>query len=298
MKRQRYLAAAAVMLAAVLTVGSAAQAMLSEDEQKEAYVKKAVEKALSQQTEKESETEAETETDTGMETETDTETGAETETEAEEEGEEKIIVALDPAHQAPREDLSGTEPIGPGSETMVDCYTEGSRGCETGIWEYELNLQVAQLLEKELESRGYEVVMTRESNEVQLSNAERSEIAADSGAQILIQIHTNDSEDSSAYGAKAMAPTSENLYTQEICKRSNALALLVLDSYCEKTGLTNQGLWLSDEMPVMNWSEIPVMILEMGYMSNPQNDVYMAEEENQKLMAEGIADGIDLYFGR
>ena len=154
-------------------------AMLSEDEQKAAYIEKAVKEALSAQTEatteqqKEDETEAETETES--ETEEKTETAAEEEetSEAETENEtekaasqdEKIIVAIDASHQEKGGDLEEEEPIGPDAEEKAKGFSEGTSGTVSGLTEAELNLSVAEKLKKQLEDRGYEVYMTRDNKE-------------------------------------------------------------------------------------------------------------------------------------
>ena len=52
----------------------------------------------------------------------------------------------------------------------------------------------------------------------------------------------------------------------------------------------------NDTMTGLNWSEIPVMILEMGFMTNEHDDTKMADEAFQKQMAEGIVEGIDAYM--
>ena len=96
-----------------------------------------------------------------------------------------------------------------------------------------------------------------------------------------------------------MAPSYDNPYWKnENIKKGNALADIILQSYCEETGLDKKGLYNVDNQILLNWSEVPAMILEMGFMSNDSDDTYMAKEENQQKMAEGIADGVDLYFGR
>lgn len=310
-----------------LTVGMSsamtASAMLSEDEQKAAYIQKAVKEALESQTEgkdkkeeskiaekseKEtaSETEALTEIETETEevteaTETETEEVTESESETAEDQDEKIIVAIDPSHQASGADLEEEVPLGPDSEQMVKGFSEGTSGTATGLKEYDLNLSVAEKLKKELEARGYEVFMTREGDESDLSEADRAKKVNASGAQALISLHANGGDDSSERGVTVLAPSYENEFLKEkteTIKKSNALADIVLQSYCEETGLKLKGLYNEDNQVLMNWSEIPVIVLEMGYMSNAEDDAYMAESDNQQKMAEGIADGIDLYFGR
>ena len=143
--------------------------------------------------------------------------------------------------------------------------------------------------------------MTRDNKESDLSESERAKNVNASGAQILISLHANGGEDSTEKGVEVMAPSYENPYWKDRTgniKKSNALADIILQSYCEETGLNAKGLYNVDNQILLNWSKVPSVVLEMGFMSNESDDAYMAEEEHQQEMAEGIADGIDLYFGR
>ena len=176
--------------------------------------------------------------------------------------------------------------------------TSGTRGVSTRIAEYQLNLDISLLLEQELIRRGYKVVMIRRTNDCPLSNAERAQIANESGADIFIRIHANGSENPSVSGALCCAPTRNNPYlTDEVITESIRLSRAVVDQYCTVTGANNQGLMSTDTMTGINWCQIPVTIVEMGYMSNPAEDEKMATDEYRTLMVKGIADGIDAYFG-
>ena len=205
-------------------------------------------------------------------------------------------VAIDPGHQGSWVDMSAQEPSAPGSSETKAKATTGTTGKFSGLNEYELNLQVSLLLRDELEDRGYEVVMTREDHDTAISNKERAELAAAEGADILVRIHANGSDDTSVNGALAMVPSQSNPYVGYMYEECYELGDDILKAYCESTGIADDGVQYYDNMSGINWSTIPVMILEMGFMSNQNDDLLMADETFQPVMAEGIANGIDDYF--
>ena len=219
-----------------------------------------------------------------------------TEPPVEEPPEKVLTVCIDAGHQ--RYGISQKEPNGPGSDVMKAKLTSGTRGVATGIAEYQLNLDVSLLLEQELLNRGYNVVMIRRTNDCPLSNAERAQVANDSGADIFIRIHANGSENASVSGALCCAPTKNNPYlTDDVITESIRLSWEIINSFCAATGANNQGLMSTDTMTGINWCQIPVTIVEMGYMSNAAEDEKMATAEYRQKMVQGIADGIDAYFG-
>lgn len=206
------------------------------------------------------------------------------------------IVVIDPGHQAKGD--NNQEPVGPGSSETKARVSSGTSGCVSGLNEYELNLQVAKLLKTELENRGYTVYMTRETNDVNISNKERAEYATSVGGEILVRIHANGSEDESVSGALCMAPSDGNAYVASLAESSQNLAQCIINNYCKVTGFDNQGVYITDEMSGINWATMPVTIVEMGYMTNENDDLKMADSRFESMMVKGIADGIDNYFGQ
>lgn len=206
-----------------------------------------------------------------------------------------FVVVIDPGHQ--KKGDSTQEPNGPSSSTMKARVTGGTSGRTTGVMEYELNLDISLQLRDELEARGYTVYMTRETHDINISNMERAQYATSVGADIAVRIHANGSEDSSVSGALALTPSSSNPYVSNLASDSRILSQCILDAYCEATGMNNQGVITSDTMTGINWSTVPVTILEMGYMTNSSDDVNMEDAAYQTRMVQGIADGVDDYFG-
>lgn len=209
----------------------------------------------------------------------------------------QFTVCIDPGHQGSWVDMSAQEPMAPGSSQTKNKATTGTSGNYSKVPEYQVNLEVSLVLQKELASRGYKVVMTREDNDKAISNKERAEFATSANADITIRIHANSDNSPSAAGALTMAPTSSNTYLdKDIIEKSNTLASCVIDSYCNATGLANKGVISADNLTGTNWSTIPVAVLEMGFMSNQKDDLYITDSANHETMARGIADGIDAYF--
>lgn len=204
-------------------------------------------------------------------------------------------VAIDPGHQG--HGNSEQEPIGPGASQTKAKVASGTSGRTTGVPEYQLNLDVSLKLRDELTARGYEVYMIRETNDVDISNAERAQAAAESGADILVRIHANGSDNTSVAGALTMAPSTSNPYMGgDLVAECQKLSKEVIGAFCEATGANNQGVYQTDTMSGLNWCTIPATIVEMGYMTNPDEDRKMQTEEYQNSMVQGIANGIDQYF--
>lgn len=207
---------------------------------------------------------------------------------------EKKIVAIDAGHQ--RKGNYDKEPIGPGATTMKPKVSSGTQGRFTGVPEYKLNLVIAKKVEKELIDRGYEVVMIRDTNNVNLSNKERADIANECGADIFIRIHADGSNNPDVHGASTLYPSKKNPYVPQLSADSHDLAKAIVDSLCDITGAKNRGAIAHDDMSGINWSSIPVTIIEMGYMTNKTEDKLMQTEDYQDKIVQGICDGIDDYF--
>lgn len=206
------------------------------------------------------------------------------------------IVGIDPGHQSFDIDMSDMEPIGPGSSEMKVKATTGTAGSYTGLPEYQLNLDISLLLRDILESRGYQVVLTRENNETAISNRERAQLAASKGADIYVRIHANGDDTHSMSGALTMAPSPQNPYVAHLSNDSVKLSQCILDAYCTATGFQSLGVQYYDNMTGINWSSVPVTIVEMGFMTHEYDDTAMSDPDFQIKMAEGIANGIDAYF--
>lgn len=208
----------------------------------------------------------------------------------------KKTIYLDPGHQR-HADFS-TEPIGPGSSTRKEKMTGGATGVATGIPEYKFNLTIAKKLRSALLKKGYAVVMSRTSHDVKLGNVARAKKGNKSGADICIRIHADSFANSSANGASVLYASSANpYYAGKYAKKSKKLATKLSNSYCKATGIYNRGIVVRNDLTGTNWSKMPTVLIECGFLSNPSEDRKLNSKSFQTKMVKGMVNGIDAYFG-
>lgn len=205
-----------------------------------------------------------------------------------------LLIVLDPGHSSTVPETE--EPIGPGSTEMKEADTIGTYGPSSGVHEYELTMRVSQKLRAELEKRGYSVRLTHLDTVRPISCSARAQVANENEADAFVRIHANASEDTSVKGAMTICITKDNPFHPELYSASYRLSEIVLDTYCEQTDTKREKIWETDTMTGNNWAEVPTTLIELGYMTNPDEDLKMNMDSSQKKMVKAIADGLDKWF--
>lgn len=205
-----------------------------------------------------------------------------------------IVIVIDPGHQSHPD--SKTEPIGPGASQSKARCTGGATGAVTGVPEYEVNLQIATNIAKRLKAAGVHVVMTRSTNDVDLSNAERAQIANDAQARLLVRVHSDSVTDPLICGASTLYPA-ENKWTRSIVSESRRAAGLIQSAVVRATGAVNRGVQQRDDQSGFNWSRVPAVLVETGFQSNPVEDRLLTSPHYQDEVAQGVADGVFGFLG-
>ena len=207
---------------------------------------------------------------------------------------EGVTIGLDPGHQQ-RANFS-TEPIAPGEKTEKAKCSSGTRGIVTGVYEYEVNLKVALKLRRLLEQNGATVVLTRTTNNVNLSNRSRAEYFNDREVDLAILLYCNGADDTGIRGAFMLLPTKER--TSFFSENARA-ATTILEHYCAATGLPTRkgnGIVYTATQTAFNWCTRPIICIEMGHLSNESDDLLLTNNAFQDKMAVGIYEGIFAYL--
>ncbi|SET66435.1 N-acetylmuramoyl-L-alanine amidase [Thomasclavelia cocleata] len=204
------------------------------------------------------------------------------------------LIVIDAGHQ--RYGNNAPEPIGPGAIETKAKVTSGATGVVTGNLESQINLEVALKLKGRLEKCGYQVIMVRTSQDVDMSNSERAKIANENKADAFIRLHCNSDDVFSTRGILTIAPSNTNRFCSQISDASQLLSKCVLDNICQATGAKDRGVMISDNMSGINWCQVPVTIVEMGFISNPEEDRLLSDGGYQDKIVTGIIKGINEFI--
>ena len=203
-----------------------------------------------------------------------------------------FTVCIDPGHQAKGD--SKTEPIAPGSSQRKARVASGTAGVATKKAEYVVNLEAALKLKELLVEQGYTVVMTRETHDVNISNAERAQLANTKKADMTVRIHCDSISNGGKTGATIIVPAKEGHYTQAIYPKSYAFATCLKEAL-EESSVKVNGIFERSDMTGFNWSTVPVVILEMGFMSNYQEDQMLSDPSYQQKLMQATTKALGVY---
>lgn len=199
-------------------------------------------------------------------------------------------IVIDPGHASTAS--SKTEPNAPGSSVMKVMESGGAAGAYTGTPEYVVNMNVAKKLKPLLEAKGYRVVMTKTENSTILGNVARAEIGNNENAALVIRIHCDSSDNSSANGASMLVPAKVNDRTTAIADISYQYGKTILNAMTSDVGMKNNGVVTRSDLTGFNWSSVPVVLVEMGFQSNQTEDNLLSSDSYQSKLAAALARGI------
>jgi N-acetylmuramoyl-L-alanine amidase len=158
----------------------------------------------------------------------------------------------------------------------------------SGYKEKDVNLVVSKLLREELMQRGATVVMTREEDK-EVSLGDRQKIIAQEEPAIALSIHYNalpdagDAENTQGVGMFWYHP------------QSHSLAVFMHNYLVAKRKRPSYGVFWNN-LALTRPAEAPSILLELGFMSNPQEFEWVMDEKEQKKLAKTIADGVVKWF--
>ena len=202
-----------------------------------------------------------------------------------------LKIGIDPGHQA--EPDPGRETIAPGSGKKKARTAPGTRGIVTGIPEYQTNLEISLALRDALIAEGAEVLLTRETHDVRISNQERARMMNEWGADLVLRIHCNGNSKATVHGIGVYVSKSYGRTAE-----SRTAADCIQKGMTEATGSKNRGISRRDTYTGLNWLTVPGVLVECGYLTNPEEDRKLNDPEYQQMLAAGMLEGICEYFSR
>lgn len=202
------------------------------------------------------------------------------------------VICIDAGHGL--NSYNKQEAIAPNSSQTKIAFASGTSG--KNQTEEQLNLSVAKKLEKKLSELGADVHMTRTTHKCDMTNIDRAEFANNINADISVKIHADGIENNTVNGVSMLVPSNQYINNQEICNISRKAGEIILNEVIKSTGASNRGIVTRSDLTGFNWTKVPIVLLEMGFMTNPEEDAKMETDEYQEKIVDGISQGLILFF--
>lgn len=204
------------------------------------------------------------------------------------------VITIDPGHASNPD--SSTEANGLGSGEMKVKDPGGTSGTVSGTPEYVITMAISRYLKQMLEAEGAKVVMTRESDTFYGGNIERAQVANQSGSQLFVRIHCDGSENQTTSGASTLYPANIVGWTDDIYEPSRRAAAAIQQALVAETGAADKGTVERGDMTGFNWADVPAVLVEAGFLTNPGEDQLLNSADYQQRVARGLLAGIKSYF--
>jgi N-acetylmuramoyl-L-alanine amidase len=206
------------------------------------------------------------------------------------------LVCLDPGHGTPPAVGRQLEPIGPGSRTLKIKDGGGAAG------EAAVALAIARRSRRLLLARGYRVAMTRTGPTIHLGdgngNIARARFCNRRHAALMVRIHADGSTVRSLHGVSTLVPAWHRGWTDDIFPRSLRAGRALQKALVRSTCAADRGVVQRGDLTGFNWANVPVVLVETGFLTNPAESRRLKTGAYQQRVALGIARGVAAVVSR
>jgi N-acetylmuramoyl-L-alanine amidase len=199
------------------------------------------------------------------------------------------LICIDPGHGTIPAVGRQTEPIGPGSSQLKIKDGGGTAG------EAPVALAIALKTRALLKGDGYRVAMTRTGRTYAGGNIERARFCNVRHAVLMIRIHADGSTDRSLHGVKTLVPALHRGWTDDIYASSIRAARKVQSAVVRQTRAVDLGLVQRSDLTGFNWANVPAVLVECGFMTNPAEARLLRSNAYQLKIARGLTAGAEAF---
>lgn len=199
------------------------------------------------------------------------------------------LICIDPGHGTIPAIGRQTEPIGPGSSQLKIKDGGGTAG------EAPVALAIALKTRALLKDDGYRVAMTRTGRTYAGGNIERARFCNVRHAALMIRIHADGSTDRSLHGVKTLVPALHRGWTDDIYASSARAARKVQSAVVRQTRAVDLGLVQRSDLTGFNWANVPAVLVECGFMTNPAEARLLRSNAYQLKIARGLTAGAEAF---